>query len=114
MKKLKNKILKALAYINGFVLICAMAGADSDPIYVPLTLIVITGTWLMLFAYANGYLNIDYKEAESNENHQAKRGVHHSDGRRKRVEHHEAAGADRPHLLTTWRAHLARWGNRVW
>ena len=67
MRKLKNKILKALAYINGFVLICAMCGADSDPIYVPLTLIVITGTWLMLFAYANGYLSIDYKEAESNE-----------------------------------------------
>ena len=50
MKRMKNKILKALAYINGLILVCAAAGLDSDPLYVPLTLIVITGTWLMLFA----------------------------------------------------------------
>ena len=64
MRKMKNKVLKALAYINGFVLICAMCGADSDNIYIPLTLIAVTGTWLMLFAYANGYLSIKYKEVE--------------------------------------------------
>ena len=51
-----NRILKALAYINGTILICAMCGADSEPIGLPLTLIVISGTWLALFAKANGYL----------------------------------------------------------
>ena len=53
---MKNKILKALAYINGTILICAMCGADSEPIGLPLTLIVISGTWLALFAKANRYL----------------------------------------------------------
>lgn len=99
MRKMKNKVLKALAYTNGFVLICAMCGADSDNIYIPLTLIAVTGTWLMLFAYANGYLSIKYKEVESNENHITGRRVRHSDGQRRRTGHARTRRADRPHLL---------------
>lgn len=53
---MKNRILRALAYINGTIIICAMCGADSEPMWLPMALIVISGTWLALFAKANGYL----------------------------------------------------------
>ena len=61
---MKNRILKALAYMNGLALVLAGCALDMKNNTVPLIVIAVTGAWLMLFAYANGYTNIS-KEVEA-------------------------------------------------
>ena len=61
---MKNRILKALAYMNGLALVLAGCALDMNNNTVPLIVIAVTGAWLMLFAYANGYTNIS-KEVEA-------------------------------------------------
>lgn len=56
---MKNRILKALGYANGIALVLAGCALDSKNIGVPLAVIAATGTYLFMFAYANGYTNID-------------------------------------------------------
>lgn len=60
-KKLHNASLKITAWIMFFALVISGCCMDS-PSWLPLIVCVIAYSWLALFAYANGYLNIGEKE----------------------------------------------------
>ena len=63
---MKNRILKALAHMNGLALVLAGCALDMKNNTVPLIVIAVTGAWLMLFAYANRYTNISKEAAHEN------------------------------------------------
>ncbi len=58
MRKYKNKILKAWAYINFTIFLVAACAIDSES-WIPTYICIITGAWLSLFAYANNWFD-DY------------------------------------------------------
>ena len=88
---MKNKILKALAYINGLLLVLSMCAESEEYWYVPLIVMAISGSWLFLFAYANGYLEINTTQEEAEyEDHQAESTVHHTDESHERTYRYEA------------------------
>lgn len=49
---MKNKILKATAYIMAFIFVFSVCAVDSDSI-IPSVLCIISLSWLALFALAN-------------------------------------------------------------
>ena len=51
---MKNKILKALAYMNFIAWCIAACAIDSDS-WIPFIVVVITSLWLGLFGYANDW-----------------------------------------------------------
>lgn len=56
-KKIKNVLLKAFAYIMGFLLLLSGCALDSDS-WIPHIVFFICMAWLALFAYANGALGV--------------------------------------------------------
>lgn len=52
-KKLKNIILKTVAYIMVFLFLVAGCALDSDS-WIPHIVCIVSLLWLALFAYANG------------------------------------------------------------
>ena len=52
MHKVKNSILKTLAWINGVAFLCSACLLDTDS-RIPFIVCCITGAYLALFAYAN-------------------------------------------------------------
>ena len=56
-KKNKNLILKAVAYIMGFLLLLSGCALDSDS-WIPHIVFIVCMAWLTLFAYANGALGV--------------------------------------------------------
>ena len=52
-KKIKNVLLKSVAYIMGFLLLLSGCALDSDS-WIPHIVFSICMIWLALFAYANG------------------------------------------------------------
>lgn len=56
-RKLHNRVLKATAWFMFLALIISGCCADS-PSWLPLIVCVIAYSWLALFAYANGYLEV--------------------------------------------------------
>lgn len=53
---MKNKILKALAYINGFLFLIFACALDSES-SIPAIGCMVTGGWLLLFSYANNWFD---------------------------------------------------------
>ena len=68
--KTRIKIIKAITAIMAIVFVLSICAADSNPLLSLVTLLV-SGTWLYLVAYANGWV-IDtkpfYKRLEREEN----------------------------------------------
>ena len=54
---MKNRILKVMAYTNGLLLVLSMCTESENLWYVPPIVMAVTGTWLMLFAYATGSID---------------------------------------------------------
>ena len=52
-RKVRNIILKTVAYIMGFLFLYSICAMDSET-YFFYIMSIVTGTWLALFGYANG------------------------------------------------------------
>lgn len=50
---MKNKLLKASAYLAGFLIILSGCMLDSEAIHIPLIVGFVSAGWLLLLAYAN-------------------------------------------------------------
>ena len=53
--KIKKFILKTITLIMGIIFVISICSLDSDKFYIPLAALVVSGGWLYLMAWANGY-----------------------------------------------------------
>ena len=56
--KIKNIVLKSISGIMGITFIIGASSLDSEGTIVPILMVVISTVWLILFAIANGYMDI--------------------------------------------------------
>ena len=53
--KIKRVILKSITYFMFIVFMFSICLLDSEKFYIPLAALVVSGGWLWLMAWANGY-----------------------------------------------------------
>lgn len=58
-RKIKNKIkrfiLKSITWVMGIIFLISVCSLDSEPFYIPLAALVVSGGWLWLMAWGNSY-----------------------------------------------------------
>lgn len=54
--KIKRFILKSITLIMALIFILSICLLDSEKFYIPLAALVVSGGWLYLMAWANGYI----------------------------------------------------------
>lgn len=54
-RKIKRIILKSITWIMGLIFILSICALDSEAFYIPLITMGISGAWLYLMAWANGW-----------------------------------------------------------
>ncbi len=62
-RKIRNYILKTFTLIMGIVFMLSICSLDSDS-WIPFVAIAISGGWLWLYAWANGYVYNDDEEGD--------------------------------------------------
>ena len=55
-RKIKRIILKSITYLMVIIFILSMLSVDSEKFYIPIISMVISGGWLGLIAWANGWI----------------------------------------------------------
>ena len=53
--KIKRVILKSITYFMFIVFLFSICLLDTEKFYIPLAALVVSGGWLWLMAWANGY-----------------------------------------------------------
>ena len=54
---MKNNILKGFTFFMAFIFLLSACALDSES-YIPVIICVLSGAYLTVFAYVNGYLDI--------------------------------------------------------
>lgn len=54
-KKIKSFILKTITCLMALVFVISISMLDSEVFYIPLIAMIISGAWLYLIAWANGF-----------------------------------------------------------
>lgn len=60
-RRMKDKVLKGITFMAGITWMMSACLMDSDKIWIPITMNVISGLWLLLMAIANGATYIEVK-----------------------------------------------------
>ena len=54
MQKIHRGIINIFTALCGIVFLCAASVADAENVWISIIVLVITGGWLVLYAYAHG------------------------------------------------------------
>lgn len=57
--KIKNFVLKTVTSIAGIIFVLSICALDSPNFVLPVVCLLVSGLWLAVFSWANGYLDSD-------------------------------------------------------
>ena len=75
LNKIRIYIVKAITAVMGLIFIISLSAADDTPFRVLIPMMLISGGWLFLVAYANGWIT-DTEPWYEREEREAKRNMH--------------------------------------